>query len=415
MNPNEHVVSVQPSKLTMTPSNTSNLNRFIGGTLIIVGTSMGAGMLALPTMCAQYGMTYSFGYLIAAWLVMTYCAYLLLEVNLAFPMGSNFMTTARATLGTAGQIVTTIVYLLLLFSLLAAYISGGGEILQIVFQSINVPVTYIMSVVLFVAFFGLIVLSHIRNVDYCNRLFMISKLLMFVFICWLLYPYSHFNFLSFSTSHHFSAESTVILMTSFGFAIVIPSLRSYFKDNIKLLRLAILMGSLVPLILYSIWNLLIASVVTDELLLKEVAQAEHPTQALGMLLSEQLLESHIGSYFYIFAAICLFTSFLGVSLALTDFLSDACSLQKKGIQKLGLFGLAFLPPLVLVMYFTGVFIEALKYAGICCVFLHIILPILMVWSARFYKKVYRPYQVRGSKFLLSTTLVATLFLVVASL
>src|SRR6185312_6915217 len=105
-------------------------SKLLGGILLIVGTAVGGGMLALPIATSQAGFIYSTFLLFGCWLFMTAGAFLILEVNLWLPTNSNIISMAKQTLGGAGQIVAWVTYLLLLYSLLAAYIAGGGDFLR---------------------------------------------------------------------------------------------------------------------------------------------------------------------------------------------------------------------------------------------------------------------------------------------
>ena len=60
-------------------------SKMIGSVLLIVGTAIGAGMLALPIATAQLGFAGSIILLFVSWFVMTGGAFLLLEVNLWMP------------------------------------------------------------------------------------------------------------------------------------------------------------------------------------------------------------------------------------------------------------------------------------------------------------------------------------------
>ncbi|MBV9575717.1 MAG: tryptophan/tyrosine permease, partial [Gammaproteobacteria bacterium] len=105
-------------------------SKLIGGILLVVGTTVGAGILALPIATAELGFWGSTLLLISCWAVMTTCAFLFLEVNLWLPAKSNVVSMAGATLGKTGQAIAWVVYLLLLYSILSAYIAGGGDLLH---------------------------------------------------------------------------------------------------------------------------------------------------------------------------------------------------------------------------------------------------------------------------------------------
>ena len=84
-------------------------SKLIGGILLIVGTSIGGGMLALPIATSYLGFYGSLLLFVGCWLVMTSAALLLLEVNLWLPENSNLISMAKATIGQSGQIVAWLV------------------------------------------------------------------------------------------------------------------------------------------------------------------------------------------------------------------------------------------------------------------------------------------------------------------
>ena len=59
-------------------------NKFIGSILIVIGTIIGGGMLALPMVGAPVGSFVAIGVLTAMWVLMTITGLLVLEVNLSF-------------------------------------------------------------------------------------------------------------------------------------------------------------------------------------------------------------------------------------------------------------------------------------------------------------------------------------------
>jgi len=81
-------------------------SRLLGSILLIVGTSIGAGMLALPIATAQLGFFGSLILLFVCWFIMTAGAFLILEVNLWMPLNSNLNTMAKTTIGPLGQIIS---------------------------------------------------------------------------------------------------------------------------------------------------------------------------------------------------------------------------------------------------------------------------------------------------------------------
>ncbi len=289
-----------------------NHSRFIGGILLIVGTSIGAGMLALPVANAATGFWYSSFYLIACWLLMTLGALYLLEVNLYLPPGKNMVSMAAATLGKPGLLCSWFVYLFLLYALLSAYISGGADVFQSLLSKIHIDVASSKMAVIFTIVFGFIVYGGIKQVDFLNRFLMLSKLIVYLFLVLLISPFIQIkNYHGGQASHFLS--SAMILITSYGFAIIIPNLREYFNDNIVLLRKVVLIGSCIPLICYLIWNGLIIGSLPSEgaQSLKSLMNNPHTTSTLSNILSDVVHNPIISSFFNFFTSLCMLTAFFG--------------------------------------------------------------------------------------------------------
>ncbi len=358
-------------------------SKLIGGVLLIVGTSIGGGMLALPVSTAAAGMTNAIIFLFLCWLIMTTGALLVLEVNLRLPAGSNMVSMAKSTLGLPGQIIAWITYLFLLYTLLAAYISGGSDVFGALLQKAHIDCPSWLTSIIFTLLFSLVIYSGIRAVDYVNRGLMFGKLGIYLLLVLVISPYISLPTLS-GGSLKAITGSLMILITSFGFASIVPSLREYFEDDVPTLRKVILFGSLIPLVCYILWEAVIMGVVrrdgSDGLI--ALMGSEHATSGLTDALSNAVHSEWITGFFGFFTSICMITAFLGVSLGLFDFLADGLKLKKAGQQGKLILALTFAPPLAVVMINPGIYIRAISYAGICCVILLLLLPTIMAWRGR---------------------------------
>ena len=395
-------------------------NKFIGGILLIIGTSIGGGMLALPIATAQLGFINAIIALILCWAVMTASALLILEVNLWHSINSNLISMAKTTLGLFGQIIAWISYLLLLYALLAAYVAGGGDFLQNFLIGFHINLANTSSAFLFTGLLSIIVYKGLHSVDYVNRGLMLSKMTAYILLVLCIFPFVSINTLLTSTELHYFPviiSSIAVVITSFGFAIIVPSLRSYFENDEKNLRKAILIGSLIPLVCYMLWELVIMGVIPTQgdLSLMAMTHSSHSTSDLLNSLNHLLHKPVINFLVKAFTAICLATSFLGVALSLFDFLSDGLNIKKTSLNKVMLYVITFLPPLIMANHFPNAFIKALSYAGVLCIILLILLPVMMTWSGRYIKKCATGYQVCGGKYLLISLLSIAIVLIIVSL
>lgn len=371
-------------------------SRFIGGILLIVGTSIGGGMLALPVANASIGFWQSSFFLLACWALMTLGALFILEANLYLPPGKHMVSMAHATLGKCGLLVAWLSYIFLLYTLLSAYISGGADVFGALFSKIGIALKTWQAALMFTILFGAIVYGGIRQVDIINRGLMFGKLLAYFILVILIAPNVHFHHLA-GGNFRYIVSTIMILITSFGFAIIVPNLREYFNDDIKTLKQVVIIGSLIPLFCYLAWDAVIIGALPSEgpLGLKSLLQSNHATSDLALSLSQTVDNTVINSLFNFFTSICMLTAFLGVSLCLISFLSDGLKINQNGRQGLILLILTFVPPLLVVVYYPGAYLQALNYAGIFCVILLLLLPALMSIFGR--PKFVLRYQVPGGK------------------
>lgn len=394
-------------------------SKLVGGILLIVGTTIGAGMLALPMATAEVGFFGSMIMLISCWAVMTACAFLFLEVNLWLPPNTNLISMAGATLGRTGQIITWGVYLLLLYSILSAYIAGGGDLFHYVLAAGGIPLSSHLSIILFTLILGFIVYLGIRSVDYVNRGLMFGKLGAFLLLVLFILPFITPQHLHAGDLKHFFAPTGIsVTAVAFGSLVIIPSLRTYFGDDVKNLRRAIFIGTLIPLFCYIIWDMVIMGIIPldNEGSVTGLKQIMHSTNAnsdLVATLTSLLKRDTVTVLTKFFTAICMVTSFLSVSLSLSDFLADGFRIPKKGLWNLAVFGATFLPPLVIVLFYPGLFIRGLTYAGIGCFILMVLWPPLMAWRGRYHQLIpariddqgLSSYQVGGGRILLGALLI----------
>lgn len=389
--------------------------KLLGSILLVVGTSVGAGMLALPIATAQLGFVGSLILLFVCWFVMTAGAFLLLEVNLWMPSNSNLNTMARATLGPVGQIISWLAFLSLLYSLLCAYIGGGSDLLHNLLAAADINIPMWQASMIFTLIFGSVVYMGIKSVDYVNRGLMFVKFGAYVLLVLLLMPLvSSAKLIGMNIYNIPSATAYTVTITSFGYAAIVPSLRIYFAGDIEGLKKAILIGSLIPLICYIAWDAVIMGVIPldGEHGLLSILHSDRSTSDLVNALSVAASESSITFFVELFTSICVLTSFLGVSLCLTDFWADGLQMEKKGLSNLIIVLLTFLPPFITVLFYPGIFVTALKYAGIYCIVLLILLPASMAWRGRYHKKFTSGFTVPGGKYLLSGLMVFSILMIV---
>lgn len=375
--------------------------KILGVILMVVGTTIGGGVLGLPLATAQCGFVGAIILLISCWAVMTLSALLVLEANLWFPEGSNMLSMTKQTLGKWGESISWFIYLSLFYSLLAAYTSSGSDVLQQLLSSLHINIPHILNSFLFVLIFGSVVYLGIESIDYVNRGLMSVKMGAFVLLIFLIIPHVHYPTLENLDSHYFVSALTIVIL-SFGFASIIPSLRYYLKSDVQQLRTVIIIGSTIPLIFYILW---VAAILGDIPLkgtegLLNIIHSSTPTTSLVKAIELNVSLGWVSTAAHVFTSVCVATSFLGVSLLLSDFLSDGLKLKKQGIQKIILYTITLIPPFFIAEFYPKAFLVCLSYGGFLCMILLLILPAFIVWRGRYTLNIPQgnsKYQVMGGK------------------
>lgn len=394
-----------------------NTNRLWGAILLIAGTSIGAGMLALPVTTAAYGFIPTLILFVLSWLSMTIAAFFMLEANLWFQKDANLISMAKETLGKAGEIIAWIAYLLLLYSLMSAYLSGMNALLvNAIHSTLHFSLTPLASSILLIMGFGVIIYLGATTIDYLNRILMMGLVISYLILVFLIGPHVNVSNLTPKQFHH-SWLALPIIITSFGFQIIIPSLRTYLNTDVKKIRLAILVGSIIPLVVYLIWEILILGTLPYQGPhgLLAILKSGQPATGLTVALENILHSSYIGRIASLFAFFAIATSFVGVSFSLFDFLADGLRIKKTKLGRIVVASITFLPPLVFVFTYPQGFILALGFAGIFVALLLMILPALIVLSGRYLKRIDLPYKAKGGIISLVSIIIFSLLIIIIEL
>ncbi|KAB1457483.1 aromatic amino acid transport family protein [Vibrio panuliri] len=366
-------------------------SKVMGSTLIIAGTTIGAGMLALPLASAGIGFSTSLVIMVFLWALMAYTALMMIELHQHADSHATLHTLAMQILGKRGKWLASFAMLFLFYSLCAAYIAGGGaQFGQRIEQWTGLELTHSAGTVLFTAIVAMTVIIGTATVDKVNRVLFTLKLIAMASVLLFLAPnVTQSYLLSMPIEQGLIVAAIPVIFTSFGFHGSIPAIVRYLDGDTASLRKAIMVGSAIPLIIYVFWQLVTLGVVSQS----EMLSNQGLTALIGQL-SSKVHQSSIAQAIGVFADLALLTSFLGVSLGLFEFLGDSMAKKQSSRVVTGL--VTFFPPMGFALFYPQGFITALGYAAIALAILAIFLPVTMVLKARL---IYQDagYQVKGGK------------------
>ena len=378
------------------------MNKTIGSTLLVAGTMIGAGMLAMPLTSAGIGFGFTLVLLLGLWALLTFSALLFVELYQTAESDAGIGTLAEQYFGKTGRILATAVLIIFLYALIAAYVSGGGSLLKdLLPESFGDKV----SILLFTVIFGSFIVIGTHSVDKINRVLFFVMLAAFAVVLSLMLPEIKFdNLMATPIDNALIISASPVFFTAFGFHGSIPSLNKYLGGNVKALRISILAGSAITLCAYILWQMSTHGLLTQNeflQILKEDATLNGLVKATLAITGSNMIAGAVK----LFSTLALVTSFLGVGLGLLECIEDLLKRSfniSAGRISLGL--MTFIPPLVFALFYPEGFILALGYAGQMFAFYAVVLPVSLVWKAR-RTHTNLPYKVWGGNMTLIIVLV----------
>ena len=378
------------------------MNKTVGSTLLVAGTMIGAGMLAMPLTSAGIGFGFTLVLLLGLWALLTFSALLFVELYQTAESDAGIGTLAEQYFGKAGRIIATAVLIIFLYALIAAYVSGGGSLLK---DLLPESFSDKASVLLFTVIFGSFIVIGTHSVDKINRVLFFVMLAAFAVVLSLMLPEIKFdNLMATPIDNALIISASPVFFTAFGFHGSIPSLNKYLDGNVKALRISILAGSAITLCAYILWQMSTHGLLTQNeflQILKEDATLNGLVKATLAITGSNVIAGVVK----LFSTLALVTSFLGVGLGLLECIEDLLKRSfniSAGRISLGL--MTFIPPLVFALFYPEGFILALGYAGQMFAFYAVVLPVSLVWKAR-RAHTNLPYKVWGGNLTLIIVLV----------
>lgn len=356
----------------------SSLKQVVGGSLLVAGTAIGVGMLALPVATGPSGFVPSILIYILCWAFMLCTALLLVEVSLWMPKDTSFISMADRLLGPIGRHIYWGAYLFLFLTVMIAHVAGGGSILRDItgwdFSCQTFAIFYVLAI-------APIVYLGAKSVGLINMILITGVIVSYLAFVGVSINHIDLQLLSYK-SWGKAWIALPILFTAFTFQIIIPTLMNYMNRDVRNVRRSIFIGSFIPLVIYLIWEFLILGIVPPAGLTEAAHQGQNAVGPLREYVKNPIIYT-IGKAFAFFA---LTTSFVPLALSFFDFLADGLKLKKVGGNKLALILGVFGIPTIFALIYPKIFLVALGYAGgISCALLFGLMPPVMAWVGRYIK------------------------------
>lgn len=367
------------------------MHKQIGAILLVAGTCIGSGMIALPMVLAKVGLIPSILLMIAIWFIMYYTSLVNLELNLQAGHGLALGALGKYFSGKTAELIGTISLKLLSYSLLAVFIYGGSSILQELMAS-KIFVEYSFGTLATgyaLVAMGLLLLP-IKLIDYFNRFLFVGLLGVVAILIAGLAITIDWSELPLFSEHYGSSSVWVALIpvvfTSFGFQVIFHTLTNYCSKNVNMLKQAFLWGSLIPAVVYIVWTCIILSVVYQDnpQFYDQMAAGKAEVGELIQVLSGIAKWQSVQLLIWWISLLAIATSVLGVGVGLCDSLKGMLSSNITSPRMRSMLAsiATILPAYLVVMYVPNAFITILGFAGMILAVIAILLPVYLFWQIK---------------------------------
>ncbi|KAM3287945.1 tyrosine-specific transport system [Capsicum chacoense] len=371
-----------------------------GAVALIIGTSIGSGILALPQKTSLAGLIPSSIAMTMCWAFLLIEALLLVEINVGLLKRNkvkfeeseleviSIRTMAEETLGEWGGALATVTYVFLGYTSMIAYISKSGEILC---HLINLPESVLGF--LFTSLFTILIsVGGTKAIDQVNQWLTALMIGLLVAIEVLIILYGGWSGDEGSSDWGEVPPAIPVLIFSLVYHDLAPVLCAYLEGDLKRIRASVLIGGLVPLLALLVW---------DAIAFGLSSQVDHVADPVELLL--RVKWSGVSYMVQAFSLLAVGTSLIGTLLSFFEFLKEQLnnldlqpdvytrSIYSSQLRlrtwwrrnNLGFkaIAIAAAPPLLVSTTIPDAFSSATDIAGgYCMTILYGILPPAMAWA-----------------------------------
>lgn len=338
--------------------------QFIKAVTTLIGTIIGAGVLAIPYTIYSAGYWLGVLYLIILGIIIIILNLMLGEVVLRTKKNLHIPELIKLYLGKKGYILVLIAMAILVYGAMSAYIRGAGDILNTIIpsQSFN------WSIVFF-AIGTYFIIKGLKFVSQWNIIF-VSGMLLIIITIWLKAIYSQdIDWTQFELKPTNSVTQAfrpygAILFSYFG-VIAIPHIKTILGKKSDQMESVITLGILIPILLYSVFVSLVIGVAGNDI------------TPLAIISLGEKLGSQVLIITSIFAIIAMMTSFIAMGLSMIESYMSFGKLKRSIAIIITTF-----PPMALLVFDWAQFDTIIQYAGGIGVSIISILIILTFWRAK---------------------------------
>ncbi len=288
--------------------------RFLEAVATLVGTTIGAGVLGIPYVVAQSGLLVGLLHIIIIGTAVILVNLMLGEVVLRTKGNHQLTGYAGKYLGTTGKRLVTITMTAGIYGALLAYVIGTGISLNAILPQLP-PLAgslIFFAIVSAIVYFGL---EAVEKSELLLTSVTVTVIITIIVAAVMSGKFSAANLAGVNLKNAFMPYGVVLF--AFLGAVAIPEMKEELGKSRKLLKKAIIIGGLIPLILYTLFTVAVIGI-------SGAATGQIATTDLGARLGELM-----GIFANLFAILAMSTSFIALGLALKEMYVYDYKIHKK--------------------------------------------------------------------------------------
>jgi tyrosine-specific transport protein len=394
---------------------TAEAESWLHAVSLISGTTIGAGILALPAVTVSSGFLASTVSMTIGYGIMTLSGLYIAELSLgqrspgdAWNRGGvlDLYAPAEQSNRVLRQFLSVGAYFFLHYAMMVAYIAQGGsnpiftlpDILSSLLSSTIGPMLFTAIMASSLYALPKRILSWINNLMVFGVFGSMAIVLVVgastLHIDTLLLPpdWQHPEYI---------LQSFPIILLAFVYHNIIPTVVKDCQYDVPRIQSAIVGGTTLPFLLFVAWNAVILGNIDSAIMAANAAGGggDVTIDPVAILIAnEQDSASFLRPMISTFSTLAVMTSLIGFTYGLQEAWMDVLSKFQEGFQlkesatmreptstaRLGIFALIFVPPLLMAIYNPDIFVPALDYGGAFGVtLLFVLLPSYGIWMQRY--------------------------------
>ena len=347
----------------------------LGSAALVAGTTVGAGILALPAKTLAAGLAPTATLLVGGWAFMAATGLLIAEVDLNTACvldrdAVSINSMAEETLGDAGATAASAVFLFLHFCLLTAYVVQGGQLLG---EALGGTDTLAAAPAFAASIGAPAALLRPATVERLNTLLTAGVVASF---CYIVAGGITRVDPELLTRADWSAITPAlpVIPVVYVYQTVVPTLCYRLQCDLDSVRRAVLVGLTIPLCMFLAWSVVVLG-----------STPYVAGDSVDPLVIARASGDDFGTAILYFSLLAVGTSLLGFATGLVDFFGDLLGLDGDDRPPY-LWAAALAPPAAIAAVFgnPSLFFAAVDLAGVYGILvLFGVVPALMAWGSRY--------------------------------